>query len=88
MNVTEDDICLSLSQINDSYFSEEISIFFDCQNNNNYNMSYIILDSLPENDQISLNGYISNIAQILSNNMIDENYLYNYFKKSYVMNTM
>ena len=87
MNNSYDDICLNISKLNYSYFSKEISIFYDCKNNNNYNISYIVLDIFPETEKIILDEYISNISQILSNNNIDENYLYNYFKKNYVMNT-
>ena len=81
---SDNDICLNISKINNS-FNINITELLNCKNND-FNNSYFIIEDLEEDNKNILDQYISNIEQILIMNIIDENFLFNYIKKSYIKN--
>ena len=87
-NNSNNDTCLNISKINVTVYYDEFDILFsDCQLNNFFNYSYIILENFEEEDKINLDLIISNITKIINSNYIDENYLFNFIRNYYVMNT-
>ena len=87
LNKTENDTCLNLTEIDISYFLEDINFIINCENNNYYNYSYIIIDNFTEEDKLYLNECIINITNEVNSSIIDEYYLYNYIQNYYDKNT-
>ena len=63
LNNNDDDIRWNISGINETFYLNEIELFFVCENNNNHNKSYIILNNIPEKDKNFLDEYINNIIK-------------------------
>ena len=86
-NNSYNNTCLNISEINETLYYDKFYILFtDCQNNNFYNYSYIILENFQEEYEINLKAIITNISDIILLNIIDENYLYNFIKNYYIQN--
>ena len=87
INNSENDSCLNITDINYTIYSKEIDRIIDCQYNNNYNYTYIILSNFEKEAQENLDEYIKNITKTIESNIIDEHYLYNYIENYIVKNT-
>ena len=83
----ENDTCLNITQINSTFYSEEIDLILDCQNNSDYNYTYVILENFEKEDKDNLDEYISNIIAAVKSNIIDENYIFNYVENNTKKNT-
>ena len=88
LNNSYDDICLNISEINvESYLNNYKLLFSDCQTNNFYNYTYIILDKFEEEKKNNLDEIISNIINTITSKIIDENYLNDFIRNYYIENT-
>ena len=87
INNLENDTCLNITDINSTLYSEQIEQIKECQANNNYNYSYIIIQKFNDDDQIILDEFITNFTNTVNSNIIDEHYLYNYIENYFFKNT-
>ena len=79
-----DATCLNISEINDTVYLNEYNFLFTyCKNNNFYNYSYIIYENFQEGEKKYYDEIVSNISQIINDNITDEKYLYNYIRDNY-----
>ena len=83
-NISYDDTCLNISEINSTFYLNQFKfLFYDCTKNNFYNYSYIILDRFGEQTKKKLDSIIANITNIITSNIINENYLSNFLMNYY-----
>ena len=84
---SNDYICLTIAEINYTLYSNDINILVNCRENNNYNNTYLILESFEDEEKIYLDNIVSNISQTIIQNTISEIFLKNFTDENHIKNT-